>query len=248
METERKWQVRHKVLARRCQRRPIVLNRILRSLQLGDNSIIYSYALNNTNRSMGVTTRIKRANLLLNISRSSVTLRTTNTHLSHRIPNIPRRLLGNGFNSLSRLLYSTRIPKISNFLFSLNISSPRLSVPNENFSCGRSTPLSVQVSPNGGALGTTRIVGACGRRSLTQVLHICNRRGFTSRVTHRVIHHHRRRPVRAANRFIRVVGTNVPTTTHQRNKRPTGGDFRTVHVRIGRRLSILRQKLSTTAE
>lgn len=196
-----------------------------------------SNATKNNNRTHTVTRDNYR---LLTISRSPSTVTILRQQLSS-LPGIA--VMRSGFTGVGGVLVSENLDNVSNVLLSLKIDSFRLSATRQNFSFRRSTPLSVHV--DGANHDTTSIIGACSRTTLTSVLCHCKRRGFDHHVTTGVMGTQRRGPVRAAFRLISVVGTDVPRQTVHSN-RPTQHSFRTVHVRIGNRLSMLRRTLRST--
>lgn len=206
-------------------------------------TITISYALNLTNRSvtfLGATPRTQ----LVNVSHSDRTLKLTTRHVRQRKLTSQFVPIRTTFSRLSRILASQNVRHISTMFVSLKLSDLRVSRASHNFSCSRSTPLSVHVSIDR-PLATRQVLTACSTTRLIHVFGRCNRRHFSHRVTHTVITRQSGRPFAAATRLGHLISRIIPRTRHPTNG-PTGHIFRTLHVRIGNRLSGLTSALPRT--
>ncbi len=132
--------------------------------------------------------------------------------------------------------------RLSNLLTSLNISDRRFSSNSHKFSFHFSKGLSVHVGHHT-QLATTSILGRCTRRQLTSLFCLCKRLGGTHGVTTYIIGTHSAGHVRAARRLVTIIG---PLFKHSHRGGRLTGIFRTLHVRIGRRVSTLGRVLRTT--
>lgn len=209
---------------------------------MGPSNVCMSTALNKNKRTCRIYAGLNRRKELVNVSRSTSTVGTTKGHLRNFKRGIA--VVEDGCYSVGPQLRRVKVSGMSKVAMSLKISSCRLSATREKFSCQISTPLSVHVSRHRG-VATESVIGSCDRSRLCHIVHSCNRSEFTGGVTGRVITRHTGNPVRAAKRLGRVVDRTVPVGVRGASKRPSGHAFRTLQVRLGRRLSILQSALSS---
>lgn len=210
-------------------------------MRVHPSNVCISKALKKNKRSLRVYERLA-AKELVKVSRSTSTVTTTARELGSCTSEIA--VMEDGCTRVTSILGGLKVRGISKVVLSLKISSFRLSAPRHNFACqDRSTPLSVQVSGHR-HLATESVIGSCDRTRLFHVVHSCKRSQFTGGVTGRVMRTQGRGPVRAAKRLGTVVHKTVPVGMRIAKKRPSGQACRTVHVRLGRRLSMLHSALS----
>lgn len=215
---------------------PMLLGRDMSTVGVSPSKACMSIAFNNNKRSHRVLSQLKSKKHLLKFSRSRST--------RHGVMGSPRfAFMQDGFHCLRGFLHCRSVKRMSTVLTSLNISSRRFSSDRQKFSFHFSKGLSVHVGGHTN-VATTSIMGACRRRHLTSVFCLCNRLGGDHGLTSIVIGTHAKRGVRAVNRFLRVVG---PLFNHRERGGRLTGIFRTLHVRIGRRVRTLGRVLVTTA-
>lgn len=215
---------------------PMLLGRDISKVGVHPSKACMSIAFKKTNRSHRVLSQLKRNKQLLKFSRSRSTRQGV-------IGSARFAFMHDGFHCLRGFLHCRGVRRMSTVLTSLNISSRRFSSDRHNFSFHFSKSLSVHV---GGQtkLATTSVLGACRRRHLTSVFCLCNRLGGDHGLTSMVMGTEGKRRVQAVNRFLRVVG---PLFNHRHRGGRLTGMFRTLQVRMGRRVRTLGRVLLTTA-
>lgn len=215
---------------------PMLLGRDMSKVGVHPNKACMSIAFNNNKRSQRVLSHLRGNKHLLKFSRSRST--------RQGVIGSPRfAFMQDGFHCLRGFLHCRRVRGMSTVLTSLKMSSRRFSSDRQKFSFHFSKTLSVHV---GGQtkLATTSILGACSRRQLTSLFCLCKRLGGDHGLTSIVMGSHTSKRVGAVNRFLRVVG---PLFKHRQRGGRLTGMFRTLHVRMGRRVRTLGRVLLTTA-
>lgn len=215
---------------------PMLLGRDMSKVGVRPKNVCMSTAFNNKKRSGRVLDQLSDATRLCDFSRSRSTRGGVmdSDHFA---------FIHDGFHCLPGFLHCCNIRKISTVLTSLNISSRRFSSSRHKFSFHFRNGLSVQVGGHTN-VATTSMIGACSRRHLTGVFCLCNRLGGDHGLTSTVIGTQNMGRVIAVNSFLRIVG---PLFKQRHRGGRLTGIFRTLHVRMGRRVRTLGRVLCTTA-